>query len=99
MTTGQSTDAAQRSAHVLRGPAQEAGQCPVVEVSAGVWKLRAVVEARQQALEEAARAVRDARYKCEFFPAGRSRGVPMLSPSSFKDQAAAAIRALGEAQR
>lgn len=55
---------------------------------------RAYERGRREALEEAVRAVQRLRLKCEFFPVGRSRGVPMLSPRDAKDQVAAALRAL-----
>jgi hypothetical protein len=43
--TDQRTDAAERSAHVLRGGAPEpVNVLPVVEVSPGVWRLRVLVE-------------------------------------------------------
>ena len=47
--TGQSDAAAERSAHVLRdsGP-QLVSVHPMVEVSPGVWRLRAVVEAEAE---------------------------------------------------
>lgn len=51
-------------------------------------------QVRREALEEAAKAVERLRLKCEFYPAGRSRGVPMLSPQDAKEQAATAIRVL-----
>jgi hypothetical protein len=53
-----------------------------------------VAKARRDALEEAARAVERVHLKCEFYPVGRSRGVPMLAPRDAKDQIATAIRAL-----
>lgn len=51
-------------------------------------------QVRQEALEEAVKAIQQYRFKCEFNAVGRSRGVPMLAPNAFKDQAAEAIRAL-----
>ena len=43
--TDQRTDAAERSAHVSRGPEPRATISPVVEVRPGVFVLRAVIEA------------------------------------------------------
>lgn len=44
----QANDAAERSAHVQRGPARGCTVSPVVEVSPGVWKLRVLVEAEAE---------------------------------------------------
>ncbi len=49
--TAQSTAAAERSAHVTRGPAQSPAACPVVEVAPGVWKLRRVAELERALLD------------------------------------------------
>jgi hypothetical protein len=54
----------------------------------------ALATARPDALREAAKMVKTTRYKCEFYPVGRSRGVPMLAPTQFKEQAVEAILAL-----
>lgn len=51
----QDTAAAERSAHVERGPAQSPGAWPVVEVAPGVWQLRRIWE-----LERALRDVIEA---------------------------------------
>ena len=53
----QRTDAAERSAHVERGPVKGEIILPVVEISPGVWKLRRVVEL--EAENERLRAERD----------------------------------------
>ena len=45
--TEQSTAAAERSAHVERQPRAPVVTWPIVETAAGVWKLRAVVDAER----------------------------------------------------
>jgi len=69
---------------------------------AGAWQTcpppadhaAALAAAEMRGREEAVRAIRAHRFACEFYPVGRSRGVPMLSPSAFKDQAAEVLRAM-----
>lgn len=63
----QSTDAAQRSAHVERGPAPREVIWPVVEISPGQWKLRAIVDLEAQVAE--LRAQLAMRHCCPGFPA------------------------------
>lgn len=50
--TEQSNSAAERSAHVTRGAAEKTVESIVVEVSPGVFVLRAVHELRQAAMRE-----------------------------------------------
>lgn len=44
----QANDAAERSAHVSRGPARGCTVSPVVEVAPGLWRLRVLVEAEAE---------------------------------------------------
>lgn len=46
--SGQSNEAAERSAHVERAVGVKASRIPVVEVSPGVWQLRAVVDLEKE---------------------------------------------------
>lgn len=54
--TDQTTAAAERSAHVTRGPAAVRCVSPVVEVSPGIWQLRRVAELEAALREVVARA-------------------------------------------
>lgn len=65
------------------------------ELGAEADRLQTALDtARTHALREAAKMVKTTRYKCEFYPVGRSRGVPMLAPTQFKEQAVEAILSL-----
>lgn len=44
----QANDAAERSAHVSRGPARGCTVAPCVEVAPGQWKLRVLVDAEAE---------------------------------------------------
>lgn len=46
--TGQSNDAAERSAHVQRGQVETLVKAPMVQLPDGSWKLRVLVEAEQE---------------------------------------------------
>ena len=98
--SGQSTESAQRSAHVTRGGTREAGPDPFVGPPFGPVRLRAVAEARAQALEEAARAcdVVAEKYQrdADECTARRLRAVSPLLIKSGAREAAAAIRALAQ---
>lgn len=58
--TDQTSAAAERSAHVSRGPDPGQTISPVVEIAPGVFRLRAIVEAEAQAWRAGAMAMREA---------------------------------------